>query len=485
MIDQLSTETIEKEDLVRVFIKGGISSPGDLLKIIQVAEELDVEFLHFGSRQDILFAPPRISRQKLRETFDSIKTGYDCDGESYQNIVTSYVALDVIPSTSWLAAHTYHYILDTFDFQPKLKINITDPAQTMVPLFTGQLNFVASEKEGYWYLFIREEEQAEVLWECPNLIYNYDIAKVARAFEGLYIPGKTIDCSKVWKTIVSSLDINTLAKTASLKLPTGPFPYYEGLNRMISGKYWLGLYWRNNCFDLPFLKQLCELCLKTNIGKITITPWKSFIVKGIDSKHIINWEKLLGKFGINVRHSSLELNWHLPVLDQEALDLKNYLVRALDKQDISTYGLTFTIKTKPVILFTSVVIESVPSSNGNLFNILYAKDFNCNEPKYITFVKKVPKEAIPPILIELSHLYYEQLDNSNYDVDEPKSNLPQQTVKVYQCNNCLSIYDESLGMPEEGIPANTKFEFLPSSFTCPLCDAEKEAFQEIEMPQNN
>ncbi|WP_281614704.1 rubredoxin [Flammeovirga sp. SubArs3] len=483
MLDQVENTTLVKEDLVRVFIKGGISSPGDLLQIIQVAEEIGVEHLHFGSRQDILFASPNISRAKLRETFDSIKTTYDCDGESYQNIVTSYVALDVIPSTSWLAAHTYHYILDTFDFQPKLKVNITDPSQTMVPLFTGQLNFIASEKDGYWHLYIREEENAEVLWECPNLIYNYDIAKVVKAFEGLYVPGKNIESAKVWKTIVSSLDINTLAKGDKLKLPTGPFPYYEGMHRMISGKYWLGLYWRNNKFDIPFLKQMCELCLKTGIGKITLTPWKSFIVKGIDNKHIINWEKLLGKFGINVRHSSLELNWHLPVLDQEALDLKNYLVRALDKQDISTYGLTFTIKTKPVILFTSVVIESIESSNGSTYNILYAKDFNCNEPKYITFVKRVPKEAIPPILIELSHLYYEKLDNSNYDIDEPKQTNTSQTVKVYQCSNCLSIYDESLGMPEEGIPRNTQFNFLPSSFTCPTCDADKESFQEIEMPQ--
>ena len=53
----------------------------------------------------------------------------------------------------------------------------------------------------------------------------------------------------------------------------------------------------------------------------------------------------MGKFGINERHSSLELNWHLPVIDREALELKRFLVRELDQQDISTHGLTFTIKT--------------------------------------------------------------------------------------------------------------------------------------------
>ena len=46
----------------------------------------------------------------------------------------------------------------------------------------------------------------------------------------------------------------------------------------------------------------------------------------------------MGKFGINERHSSLELNWHLPVIDREALELKKFLVRELDQQDISTDG---------------------------------------------------------------------------------------------------------------------------------------------------
>lgn len=108
-----------------------------------------------------------------------------------------------------------------------------------------------------------------------------------------------------------------------------------------------------------------------------MTPWKSLIVKGIAEKDRLSWEKLLGKFGINIRHSSIELNWHIPVLDEEALELKNYLVRALDKQDISTYGLSFSIKTKPMSLFTTVAIEKAEKEKENdpdTFNILYSKN---------------------------------------------------------------------------------------------------------------
>ena len=67
--------------------------------------------------------------------------------------------------------------------------------------------------------------------------------------------------------------------------------------------------------------------IDNRVGKICITPWKSFIVKGIPSESKLMLEKLLGKAGINIRHSLLELNWHLPVSDNESLQLKKFIVR--------------------------------------------------------------------------------------------------------------------------------------------------------------
>src|SRR5690606_19607434 len=108
----------------------------------------------------------------LATTFDAIKLSYDAEGEEAQNIISSYAALDVMPTTHWLASHTYHYILDTFDYKPRLKINITDPVQSLVPLFTGNLNFVASSNENYWYLYLRFSELDPKPWCAPEVIYG-------------------------------------------------------------------------------------------------------------------------------------------------------------------------------------------------------------------------------------------------------------------------------------------------------------------------
>lgn len=50
----------------------------------------------------------------------------------------------------------------------------------------------------------------------------------------------------------------------------------------------------------------------------------------------------------------------------------------------------------------------------------------------------------------------------------------------YVCAMCGFIYDEEEGLPEQGIPAGTKFEDLSEDFTCPLCGVSKDAFQPQE-----
>ncbi|WP_373496186.1 rubredoxin [Aquiflexum sp.] len=474
---------VKKSELVRVFVKGGIMSPGDFQKIIHTANNLGTSEIHLGSRQDILFSLAEKNPELLEETFRSIQTAYDTDGESYQNIVSSYTALDVMPTTHWLASHIYHYILDTFDYKPKFKINITDPVQNLVPLFTGNINFVASNQENYWYLFLRFSEIDSKPWCAPKLVFGYDLAKLAKRIEELNPLENNMGFQEIYQKAMEGLSINTQAVEQELGYPESTSPYYEGMNRVAGGKYWLGLYWRNNRFSINFLKALCELCLETNIGKLSLTPWKSLIVRGIEEKDRLSWEKLLGRYGINIRHSSLELNWHLPVLDEEALEIKNYLVRALDKQDISTYGLSFSVKTRHMVAFTSIVIEKNPKATEkepDTFNILYSRDFNPNLSEYYYFVKNVAMEIIPALLIQLSHKYYDQLQVKK-PADKPESTTESKPKKSrkYQCSSCLTIYDEQIGDPDAGIAPGTEFLKLHNDYTCSVCDSPKAGFRLI------
>lgn len=475
----------KKSDLLRVFVYGGILSPSDLLGIMEISEMCGNKYVLFGSRQDILFPMHNADKNAISDAFKKLKIDYETSDEnSYQNIVSSYVAVNIMDTTHWVKEDIYHNVIDAFDYQPRLKINIVDPSQSLVPLFTGQLNFIASKQEHYWYLHIRNPKKENSVEAWPKLIYSADIPKVARTIEEALTNNPLLTIEELFIKLQNSIRINSRKADEKLKLPETFFPYYEGLNAMHNNLYWLGLYWRNNEFAIDFLSSACRLCQDTMIGKIVITPWKSFIIKGIKMADRIRWEKLMGKFGINMRHSSLELNWHLPVLDKEALDLKRFLVRELDQQDISTHGLTFTVKTsQSMLLFTSVVIEKnheLSSGSESIYNILYAKDFNANHSEYYIYAQGVKKEIIPALLMELSKIYFRQL-NPEKDIittKGKKKSLALDTLS-YQCANCLTIYDKKFGDPSANIPPGMPFEKLPDHYRCHVCESGKEYFRPV------
>ncbi|MBL0744772.1 rubredoxin [Chryseolinea lacunae] len=475
----------EKSDLIRAFVKGGFLSPAALLKIMELSKSLGNKYVLFGSRQDIMFPRNNATQAQLDTVFNTIKIEHELSGDQsiHQNIVSSYVAVNVVETTRWVKEDTYNVLIDAFEFTPRLKINIVDPLQSLVPLFSGELNFIASQEENYWYLYIRDPRKGNVLECWPKLIFGQDIPKIAREIEKIFLeflPFTTEELFRVLKNNYVRINYRPIAE--KLKLHDTAFPYYEGLNAMQNNQYWLGLYWRNNQYDIEFMSAACKLCQETNISKINIIPWKAFIVKGIKASDRLRWQKAMGKFGINERHSSLELNWHLPVIDTEALELKRFLVRELDQQDISIHGLTFTIKTnRESFLFTSIVIEKSKGASAEHYGILYAKDFNPNTITYLTYARQVRKELIPALLIELSKLYFRQLNPEKEPANEirPEPALNGHTDSIYQCSNCLTVYDAKYGDTVVGIAAGTAFGDLPDTYRCHVCDSEKKYFTPI------
>ena len=468
-------------NLSRLIVNGGVLSPGELKYICESAESLGLKSISFGSRQDILF-PTLIDDSRIKD-FDKLHI-IQPESHDGENIISSYVSTGIFPSTSWLTSDRYLYVLEQFRQQPRLKVNIVDPKQRLVPLFTGHINFIASEHEDYWYLYIRLPEW-EKMKMYPALIYSWDIDKIVGAIEAI-LQEEPESIDMIFELVNDAISTNNRTVDKPLKVPFHPFPYYEGMNRIGVDKYWLGLYWRNNKYDLDFLKAMCDLCAEVKIGKISITPWKSFIIKGIPIKAKLQWEKFLGKNGINVRHSMLELNWHLPVANKEALKLKKYLVKKFNKNDISTYGLTFGITDhhRKAYYFTSIVIEKVRKPEvlkdlkiGDTFNLLYAKNFDPNTREYISYVQSIDKSELPNLLMELSQMYFDELGTKK----EPNSNskvLKNKIEKeVHQCKECLTVYNFIYGDVTQNIAPNTTFDNLPDNYVCSLCEAPKTSFE--------
>lgn len=51
--------------------------------------------------------------------------------------------------------------------------------------------------------------------------------------------------------------------------------------------------------------------------------------------------------------------------------------------------------------------------------------------------------------------------------------------RTWMCVVCGFIYDEAVGIPEEGLAAGTLWEDVPETWTCPDCGVTKDDFEMI------
>lgn len=62
---------------------------------------------------------------------------------------------------------------------------------------------------------------------------------------------------------------------------------------------------------------------------------------------------------------------------------------------------------------------------------------------------------------------------------EQRANTIGQHMRKFECIVCGLVYDEALGMPDEGIAPGTKWEDIPDDWECPDCGVTKEDFELI------
>lgn len=473
--------------LLKINLRGGIISPGTLQYILSAAREAGIREVRFGARQQILmYVKSETVRGsgivELKKKLYESKIDYEINADNYPNIITSYCAEEVFPTGQWISEGIYNDIFDGFDYQPKLKVNISDFQQSFTPFFTGNLNFIASNTQNFWYLYVRPK-QSNQIFRFPILIYTLEIPKVCKRIEEVIWGNNEMNENELYEKVIAQGEIISQVIREDLKLPKFSLPYYEGFNRY-GDKTWLGIYRRNETFSIDFLIEICTLCLDTKIGQICTTPWKSLIIKGIENKHRNLWDKLLGKYTINVRHAANELNWQVEDLAPEGLALKKSIIREFDDEDVRTFGLSFAVQTRSKSeVFGSVVIKKRAIFGGlsSVFDIYHTIDFNPNTRELVLFEKGVNKTHVPEILQRLTKRFYAQNAKDDVSIVKPKETKVSdlQPIKVHQCKTCFTIYDERFGDSVNDIPVGVKFTDLSSNYCCPICESAKSEFVEV------
>ncbi len=487
----MQSKTMKNEQFVKINLSGGAISPGELTNLLIPLEEAGITEVKFGSRQQMYFRINDVQLEELEYTLLNQEFAYEICQEVYPNIVSSYVSDGLFNQSSWIREGVYKDVLDSFDFNPRLKVNIVDSTQSLVPYYTGNLNFITSELSNYWHLQLRFPKST-LFHSWSTLVNTDDIAGLSQFLEPMMIE-TMITTANEGQQLGQKLEGLAAASGRFLFQPIGqPFPetafklpYYEGFNSY-QDRLWLGVYRRSETFPITFLRDICTLCMQHRIGQLYTTPWKSIIIKDIQISTRPSWDVVLDRHRINLRHALNELNWMTEDFDPTALALKQELVHHLNWLDIRTYKLCFGIKMHPKSgIWGSVILRFIDSSdNKSWFQVEHTHDFNPNSRDFVTYRKRVERGELMGVILALCEDFY-QLQSREAVREFSNIPIPATTEKsdlisiTYQCPACQTIYDPIWGDSTQDIAAGTSFEDLPATYCCSICENEKLTFSKL------
>lgn len=404
---------------VKINFKGGIIPPVELQNILMAISKFGLLYVRFGLRQQLLFDIEIEELDNMTTLLDLMQIQYEVNKDEFPNISSSFPAEEAFINTTWLKESIYKDILDSFKHTPRLKVNISDSNQSFSPLLTGNINWVAApDDSNYWYLFIRFPK-TNIVYEWKDIVSSNDLAGMSLLIEetilkdsGAFYDNDQANGDALYEKVKTDM-FKTKAVSQPLSLPPFNLPYYEGLNRY-QDKYWLGIYRRDELFSIKFLLEVCRLCIESGIEQICSTSWKSILIKDIEEKYRKDWNYLLDKHQINVRHAANELNFQVEDNSLTALKLKNHLVKYLNDDDTRTFGVCIGIKTRRKSeVFSSILVRRRPMlSLGkwgffHVYDILCAKDYNPNERTDFVYSSSNPKFVLAEQLRRAVLSFYE------------------------------------------------------------------------------
>jgi len=103
------------------------------------------------------------------------------------------------------------------------------------------------------------------------------------------------------------------------------------------------------------------------------------------------------------------------------------------------------------------------------------------------FVGKVVNDHLNASEIVLTYDYYQQVKGGRAPKTAPtyrkkttENSKEEKDMDKYVCTVCGYVYDPRKGDSDNGVEPGTAFEDIPNDWVCPVCGAEKKAFEKEE-----
>lgn len=439
--------------------------------------------LRLGGRQEVILGGvPREACELVRRTIGSRLVEHH---PRHPNIVTTRAICARSNRTPWLSEGTYEGILQGFQSAPGIAVDIVDPRQTRVPLFTGDIHFVATPTPDYWLLYLNHGAD-RVRSSLTVALHSDDIPAVAALVQHRTQRGEALDLPALQRDLETRLQGRTTkVGHEALAYPTTITPL-SGFE--LDGKrdcYSLGIAVQTCPLPGAFLVDLAMLAERHQLANAHITPCKGLLIHGIPRAARPYFERLLLKHRINLHpgawdHVCLD-GWLRPELDGCA----RALLRTLNEQVPHAGALSLALVAgKGAMPDTPIIIRAeLPKNRWSLFSrrprfSLFAREnFERNNSKIVAYGQCIPAPALADHVIALIDCYGTARDDVAAASSPPIPVMPR--LSAHRCMTCETEYDERYGDPLGDIPPGTPFLDLPEDWSCPTCGAPAEDYKSV------
>jgi rubredoxin len=453
------------------------------LTVLRLAAELAMVHgngtVALGSRQELILGGIQSSsRDRIRRELGSLLVEHH---PRRPNIVTTRPMAGRTGRTPWLSDGAYDSVLSGFMSAPAIPVNLSDPRQDVLPLYTGQINFIASAESGYWHVSFNARGQLRPI-VLSTAVHAEGVPAATFVVQSAILQDNAVDLPELQRKMMENL--GGLAR----ELHQAAVAHHDEV-RPIEGfefngqseSYSLGLSALSQRLPGAFLVELCLAAREMSIATAGLTPWRSLLVHGIPARARADFERLLLRHRVSIRTGAWDNACFNDFHASGAVKAGAELLRALNANFPHSGGLRIGLTEHDgVIPDTPLVVRAYtpparwPFRPEPRFNVYVRENFDRFNPMLIASATGVGTGRMVDVVLDL----VERFGSGQAAVVPVAQSTPGvlRARLIHQCAECNTEYSEQYGDPIGGIDAGTPFAELPGDWTCPTCGAPQNTY---------
>lgn len=458
---------------------GGMLTPDTLGEIAMIGNRFAARSVHPGAFQDLWLSFANHSRAKEAAThLEQNERFRNSNGADL--FICSASSVQYEKTTPWATESVYLDLIDAcIPVERRFSLSICDPLQSLTPLYSCDVNLLASPIQHHWHLIMLNQERLPI--QAPFLIPTFQIPAILNRLSdhGTF----SVDVFEpLQRSYPDSLLYGTESSIAASPERIAP---YEGFCVSENPeRQCLGVLRIESGFRPIFLDELAYFSRKHHVGRIFLTSLHSLFLKNIATEAVDDWKNLLGRHGLNLRHDDVSLNWQV---EHGYERIRSRIIKMLRASEAAG-GLSIAVG--QTALSQDRAIAIVPARSflfQKAYRVYHRHDSQRHRTAWHGTGERMTATQVGHHIKDLYQIYCNLFTRPSLSAaavpemrHEPiiRSSLSSDAREAYSCVECMTVYEPERGDPRQDIPPHTAFERLPEDYECSVCGSTR--FEKME-----